>query len=166
MTERRLIVFRTRLREGIKAEYDRHVEDVYQRAIAMDGYVSIKDFTADDGERVAIIEWDSAENLARWRDEPSHRAAQQAGRERYYSQYSLQVCSELRGSRFEGGTWTKFDRDPAAVRAAAQRWLGDEVPQSITADRERAVVELADRVVILEVRDGEVVASREFRRAS
>jgi len=166
MTERRVIVFRTRLRDGIKAQYDRHAEDVYQRAIGMTGYVSIKDFTADDGERCAVIEWDSADNLAVWRDDAFHREAQAAGRERYYEQYSLQVCSELRSSRFDAATktWTKSDRDPARVRAAAQRWLGDERARTITADQERAVIELENRVVILEVRDGEVVASREFGR--
>jgi heme-degrading monooxygenase HmoA/ketosteroid isomerase-like protein len=123
MADRRVIVFRSRLREGVSAEYDRHAEDVYQRAIGMRGFISAKDFTAEDGERVAVIEWDSAENLAIWRDDTEHVAAQRQGRDRYYSEYRIQICSEERASSFDGAAWTKTDRDPARLRGIAERWL-------------------------------------------
>jgi heme-degrading monooxygenase HmoA/ketosteroid isomerase-like protein len=123
MTDRRVIVFRSRLRDGVADDYNRHADAVYNRAITMKGFVDSRDFMAEDGERLALIEWDTAENLAEWRDEPSHRAAQQMGRDRYYSEYRIQICSELRSSKFDGTTWTKTDRDPAKLRGIAERWL-------------------------------------------
>jgi ketosteroid isomerase-like protein len=45
------------------------------------------------------------------------------GRDRYYTEYRIQICSELRTSKFDGETWTKTDRDPAKLRAIAERWL-------------------------------------------
>ena len=89
----------------------------------MQGFVSTKDFSADDGERLTIVEWDSPQNLTGWREDAAHREAQQLGRDRYYSQYQIQVCSELRASGFDGTTWTRTDQDPARLRAIAERWL-------------------------------------------
>jgi heme-degrading monooxygenase HmoA/ketosteroid isomerase-like protein len=123
MMDRRVIVFRSRLRPEHAAEFNRHADQVHERAITMKGFLSTKDFAAEDGERITIVEFDSAENLATWRDDPAHREAQQLGRTNYYSQYSIQVCSELRTSTFDGTTWTKTDRDPGAVRRIAERWL-------------------------------------------
>lgn len=123
MTDRRVIVFRSRLRPEHEAEFNRHADQVHARAIQMMGFESTKDFAAEDGERLTIVEFDSAENLAVWRDDPAHREAQQMGRDRYYSEYSIQVCSELRTSSFAGATWTKRDHDPARLVDIAKRWL-------------------------------------------
>jgi heme-degrading monooxygenase HmoA/ketosteroid isomerase-like protein len=123
MSERQVIVFRSRLRPEHEAEFSRHAEQVHERAITMKGFLSTKDFAAEDGERITIVEFDSAENLAIWRDDGPHREAQALGRARYYSQYNIQICSELRSSKFDGENWTKTDRDPAKLRAIAERWL-------------------------------------------
>jgi heme-degrading monooxygenase HmoA/ketosteroid isomerase-like protein len=123
MTDRRVIVFRSRLRDGVADDYNRHAEAMYDRATKMKGFVDAKDFTADDGERLALIEWDSPDNLAIWRDDESHRAAQQMGRDRYYTEYRIQICSELRSSKFDGAHWTKTDRDPGKLLGIAERWL-------------------------------------------
>lgn len=89
----------------------------------MPGFVSIKDFTAEDGERLALVEWAGARELAMWRAEPLHAEAQAKGRSTYYSEYSIEVCSPLRGSQFDGQTRTSFDHDPATLRDIAERWL-------------------------------------------
>jgi len=123
MTDRQVIVFRSRLREEHAEQFHRHADRVYERAITMTGFVSSKDFTADDGERLTIVEWDSPQNLAGWRTDAAHREAQQLGRDRYYAEYQIQVCSELRTSQFDGTTWTQRDRDPARLVAIAERWL-------------------------------------------
>jgi heme-degrading monooxygenase HmoA/ketosteroid isomerase-like protein len=103
--------------------FERHAEQVYQRAITMQGFVSTKDFSAEDGERLTIVEWDSPRHLTEWREDGAHREAQQLGRDRYYAQYQIQVCSELRASSFDGATWTQSNRDPARLVTIAERWL-------------------------------------------
>lgn len=98
-----LIVFRTRLRPEARERYAAHVERMVSLARAMPGFVSIKDYAAEDGERLALIEWESHETLAAWRDRPEHRAAQHAGRADYYDWYALDVCDVVRRSRFPAG---------------------------------------------------------------
>lgn len=125
MSERRIIVFRSRLRDGVADEYAREAERIAGLAVRARGLVSINDFVAEDGERVAIIEWDGADALAAWRDDVEHVAAQRAGRDRFYASYQLQICAELRASRFDAATGehVRRDRDPARVRSIAEAWL-------------------------------------------
>ena len=65
------------------------------------GYVLHKDFTADDGERVTIVEFEHEEGLRAWRTNPEHMAAQRKGREKYYTEYHVQVCKLERESKFK-----------------------------------------------------------------
>jgi hypothetical protein len=57
-------VFRSRLRPGVEADYGVRGEQIYNLAIQMPGFIAIKDFVAEDGERVAIVEFDTAEHRA------------------------------------------------------------------------------------------------------
>ena len=85
-------VFRSRLRQEHGDEYARVAEEMKALARTMPGFVSMKSFTAPDGERVSIVEFDSQAGHAAWRDHPAHREAQRLGREKFYSEYRIQVC--------------------------------------------------------------------------
>ena len=94
-------VFRSKLRPGIEEEFVKLGDRMLEIAQSMPGFVSYKVYTAPDGERASIIEFESREELLAWRDLPEHRAAQQRGRERYYEWYSLVVSEPERESHFE-----------------------------------------------------------------
>lgn len=97
----RIVVFRNRVRAGVEGEYGAHADRIYELAQRMPGFVSSKDFIAEDGERLSVIEFESAETLEAWRVQPDHLAAQAKGRDHYYDEYSLQVCDLVRESRFQ-----------------------------------------------------------------
>lgn len=73
---------------------------MYELASAMPGFLSYKDFVAEDGENVAIVEFESLETLAAWRDHVEHRVVQQQGREKFFTEYRIQVCTPVRVSEF------------------------------------------------------------------
>jgi heme-degrading monooxygenase HmoA len=102
-----VIVFRSRLRPGVEEAYGRRAEEIYALAEQMPGLVSAKDFTAEDGERVAIVEFDTEAHLLAWRDHVEHRRAQAQGRESFYTAYSIQICRVERSAAFDhaAGTW-------------------------------------------------------------
>ena len=96
-----IIVFRARLRPDADQQAMMQLgQRMYQLASSMPGYVSYKDFAAEDGESVSIVEFESHETLAAWRDHPEHKAAQQRGRDEFFSEYYIQVCNPVRESRF------------------------------------------------------------------
>ncbi len=94
-------VFRSRLRPGVREEYVALVERMAALAATMPGYVSHKGFFADDGERVTIVEFEHEEGMRAWRTNPEHRAAQKLARQKYYTEYHIQVCTLDRESKFE-----------------------------------------------------------------
>ena len=72
-SEKLVVVFRSRLR----AEADLPALEavgmrMYELASAMPGFISYKDFTAEDGESVSIVEFSDAASLLAWRNHPEH----------------------------------------------------------------------------------------------
>ncbi len=96
-----ITVFRSRLKPEVRDEYVALVDQMEKIARTMPGYLSHKGFFADDGERVTIVEFEHEEGLRAWRTNPEHMAAQRKAREKYYTEYHVQVCKLERESKFE-----------------------------------------------------------------
>ncbi len=87
-----ITIFRSRLRPENATEYEAVAQRIDEIARGMPGFVSIKRYAAEDGERVSIIEFEDEETHRAWREHPEHRRAQQLGRDRFYSAFRVQVC--------------------------------------------------------------------------
>lgn len=97
-----ITVFRSRLDPNHVGDYYDRAPQIAALAVGMPGYVSHKIFTAEDGERVTIVEFDSPEHQRAWALHPEHRAAMQEGRDSYYLDYDLKVAHVVKHHRFEG----------------------------------------------------------------
>lgn len=69
-------------------------------ASAMPGFISYKDFAAEDGELVSIVEFETEEQNRAWRDHPEHRETQAYGRDHVFSEYRIQVTEVKRVTAF------------------------------------------------------------------
>ena len=94
-------VFRSRLRQENIEEYTKIAAKMSELAQSMPGYISHKGFTAEDSERVTIVEFESEETHRAWAELPAHRKAQQLGRERFFSEFSIHVCKALKSNSFK-----------------------------------------------------------------
>lgn len=100
--EKRVVVFRSRLRDGVDmVALEAAGIRMYQLASAMPGFLSYKDFTAEDGENVAIVEFADAATLRAWREHPEHRAIQRRARTEFMAEYHIQVCRPEREYGFD-----------------------------------------------------------------
>ena len=124
-------VFRSRLRPGVRDEYVALVDRMTESRATMPGYISHKGFFADDGERVTIVEFEHEEGLRAWRTNAEHIAAQKLARQKYYTEYHVQVCTLDRESKFKAkadrGARRRVDpsaatRHLAVVRRALALW--------------------------------------------
>ena len=95
-----ITLFRSRLRPEAHAEYERWARRMVELASQQPGFVAIKTFAAVDVERVSIVEFESEAAHGAWRDHPEHREAQRLGRERFYAEFQIQVCSPVRRYAF------------------------------------------------------------------
>src|SRR5262245_46833994 len=92
-----LLLFKTQPRADIdQAEYQKAGARMYELAAKQPGFISIKGYTADDGERISVVKFESAEAMAAWRRHPEHRAVQRRAREEFYESYSAQAFTSVR----------------------------------------------------------------------
>ncbi len=96
-------VFRSRLRPDAGQDYVDTAAEMSRLAAAMPGLVDVTAFTADDGERLTLVTFADEDSQRSWREHLDHRAAQQTGRDRFYAEYSLQVCTTMRARQFTAG---------------------------------------------------------------
>jgi heme-degrading monooxygenase HmoA len=116
-----VVLFSTTHREGFpEAEYRETSARMHEIVEAMPGFISYKEYQAEDGEGVAVVRFESEEALREWGSHPEHRAAQRRGREAFYDDYWIQVCSTIREGRFQRGSEYRneladFFRTPATM---------------------------------------------------
>ena len=95
-----VVVFRSRLRPEYADEYGDVAQEMAELARAQPGIVAFKTFAAADGERVTVAEFADEAAVCAWREHERHKDAQAAGRDRFYSEYRVQVCGVLRDYGF------------------------------------------------------------------
>jgi heme-degrading monooxygenase HmoA len=109
-------VFRSRLKPGVGEDYRVMLHRMVELAETMPGYISHKSFSAEDGERVTIVEFEHEEGQRAWRTNAEHHAAQKLARQKYYTEYHIQVCTLDRETKFKA----RDTAEPAATAAPAQ----------------------------------------------
>jgi heme-degrading monooxygenase HmoA len=96
-----LVLIRTSLRPNCDlAAYEAMDARMNQLLGQIPGYLGVKAYAAEDGETVAMAQFESREALLQWRDHPEHLEAQRAGREKFYASYEVRVCSIERAYDF------------------------------------------------------------------
>ncbi len=96
-----LVVFRSRKRADIdRAAYDAQAAEMEALAAQQPGYLSFKSYAADDGETIALSEWQDETSARAWGRVAEHRIAQNDGRTRWYAEYTLFGCDTPRIHRY------------------------------------------------------------------
>ncbi len=97
-----VVVFRSRLSSdpAVQREYASEAARMLELARKVPGFISVKTFAAEDGERVTLVEYESDRAVAQWRENPEHVQAQIHGREKYYDEFILQTCDVIRSQTF------------------------------------------------------------------
>ena len=90
-----LVVFRNRKRTDIdQARYAEDAVRMERLAARQPGFLSFKSYTAEDGEVVAVSEWESRAAAKAWRAVAGHAEVQARGREDYYAEYTVLTCDD------------------------------------------------------------------------
>ena len=96
-----LVVFRNRKRADIDARAYAADSDLMETmAREQPGFISFKSYSADDGEVIALSEWEDENAALAWRTVAEHSAAQSRGRSEFYEDYTLFACMHPRVHRF------------------------------------------------------------------
>jgi len=95
-----VVLFRSKLVDAPDG-YNAMAVEMENLARTMPGFVDVKAFKSDDGERLTVVWWENEETLKGWRENVRHRVAQRHGREQWYEYYKLEVAEVVRQNSFE-----------------------------------------------------------------
>lgn len=96
-----VILFRSKLTPAAGVDYTKTSDALETYVKTMPGFIHVKSFRADDGERLTVVWWKDRETLEQWRTDARHISAKQTGRERWYEYYQMEVAEVFRESKFE-----------------------------------------------------------------
>ncbi len=85
-----VVIFRATVCK-LDAEYSAVAKRMRELAVDQFGCIEFHSVTEGVNE-VSLSYWPSEENIRAWKDHPEHLLAQQAGRERWYQSYTVQVA--------------------------------------------------------------------------
>ena len=96
-----VILFRSKLTDAAGDDYKRMDTEMEAHARAFPGFVDVKAFKAEDGERLTVVWWQDEETLRAWATDARHRVAQSTGRQKWYEYYKMDVAQIVRVRNFE-----------------------------------------------------------------
>jgi heme-degrading monooxygenase HmoA len=97
----RIILFRSKLTNQAGEDYQAMNDEMESLVRQNPGFVDVKSYTSEDGERLTVVWWRDKESLREWRQQMRHREAQNTGREKWYEYYHMEVAKVERTSSFE-----------------------------------------------------------------
>lgn len=97
-----MVVFKLFMREDADAEaYQRTSRRMHELVEKMPGFLSLKEYTGEDGEVIDIGRFRDEASLEAWKREPEHLEAQRQGREEFYDHYWIQTLRVIREYEYE-----------------------------------------------------------------
>ena len=98
-------LFFSRMRDlsaELQADYLTRSTSLFERATEHHpGFVDIKTFVAEDGERLTVVRFRDEESQRGWKLDPVHKESQAKGRSDFYERYRIAVCEEVRSYEWE-----------------------------------------------------------------
>lgn len=110
-----IVLFRSKLVDQPDGYADM-AQEMLDAAKTMPGFIDVKAFKADDGERLTLVWWRDEETLRGWRTHARHLVAQRLGRERWYEYYKIEVAEIIRTNEFARDAQRRSTENPPAPR--------------------------------------------------
>jgi heme-degrading monooxygenase HmoA len=96
-----VVLFRSKLTPEAGQDYGAMSDEMHRLVRENPGFVDVKHYTAEDGERLTVAWFQDKESLRAWRELPRHREAQRTGRQKWYEYYKMDVATIERTTAFE-----------------------------------------------------------------
>jgi len=96
-----IILFRSKLTGQAGEDYQAMNAEMEALVRQNPGFIDVKSYKSEDGERLTVVWWRDEESLREWREQVRHREAQRTGREKWYQYYKMEVADVIRERAFE-----------------------------------------------------------------
>ena len=81
------------IRTDVKEGYDEMNNLTFKELESIEGYLGCETFRDENGFGVNVSYWKDANALKNWKENTLHKKAQVLGKEQWYKNYKLRICS-------------------------------------------------------------------------
>ncbi len=100
-----VVIFKLFMRDGADLEaYGRTSSRMHELVEKLPGFISLKEYTSEDGEVLDIARFRDEASLEAWKRDPEHLEAQRRGREEFYDHYAIQALRVIRDYEYRRET--------------------------------------------------------------
>ena len=90
-----ITIFRSRKRADMDAQaYAADAARMEALARTQKGFIAFRSYKAEDGETLALSEWETEADAQAWRRHADHARVQARGRQEYYACYTVYSCTD------------------------------------------------------------------------
>ncbi|MBS4172775.1 antibiotic biosynthesis monooxygenase [Bacillus sp. FJAT-49736] len=93
------VVFTSQRTEGDRG-YSKMAERLEEMASQQQGFLGIES-ARDSGLGITVSYWESLDAIRNWKENSSHKFAQEKGKEEWYKNYTVRVCKVEKAYSFE-----------------------------------------------------------------
>ena len=83
----------TSIRTDVQEGYDKMDELTFKEIETIKGYLGYESFRDENGFGVNVSYWKDMIALKNWKENTLHKKAQELGKEKWYKNYKLRICS-------------------------------------------------------------------------
>lgn len=80
--------------------YAKMAEMMDKLAQKQSGFLRVESVRNAEGKGITVSYWESLEAIQAWKDNSKHLVAQQFGKEKWYMQYSVEICTVIKDYSF------------------------------------------------------------------
>lgn len=88
-----VVIFRATIQQ-LDAEYINLAQSLRQKAFKDYHCQKFESYT-EGNQEIALSYWLKLDDIRAWRNDPEHRLAQQHGKEKWYTEFSVEICQCL-----------------------------------------------------------------------
>jgi len=108
-----VVIFKLFMRDDADLDdYGRTSRRMHELVHKLPGFISLKEYTSEDGEVLDIARFRDETSLEAWKQEPEHLEAQRKGREEFYDHYAIQALKVIRDYEFRREDGERPKRPP------------------------------------------------------
>ncbi len=95
-----VVIFTSLLQLENQEEYNAYADQMEALVKAQKGYLGHLSFRNEEGLGLTLSYWENEEAILRWKREAVHQKAQEAGKNKFYLNYTLEIAQIKRAYSF------------------------------------------------------------------
>lgn len=94
------VIFTSQRTEQDGDSYGKMADLIDALAQQQPGFIRVESVRNEEGKGITVSYWESLEAIQAWKDNAKHLTAQQLGKDKWYTNYKVEICQMIKDYSF------------------------------------------------------------------